>query len=181
MQYKKLGKSGIDVSVIGHGTWGLGNDFFGDVDENKGIKAIQKSLDIGVNMVDTAPGYGLKFESEYAVGKALKGRRDKAVLATKLGVLRFGSAYVHCLDPQVMRMELEASLERLQTDYIDLYIIHWPDYNTPIETAMEQMVKFKNEGKIRAIGVSNFSVDQIKTAQGRLSIFSTEVLSTTGL
>ena len=166
MKYRKLGKSGIDVSVIGQGTWGLGNDFFGDVDKSEGIAAVRKSLDIGVNMVDTAPGYGLEYDSEYAIGEALKdGYREKAILATKLGVLRFGGEYVHCLVPNVMRMELEASLKRLQTDYIDLYLIHWPDYNTPIEDAIAQMAKFKEEGKIRAIGVSNFSVEQIKVAQ----------------
>lgn len=165
MKYRKLGGSGIDVSVIGQGSWGLGNDFFGETDVSEWTKAIHKSLEMGVNMVDTAPGYGLHFESEYALGKALEGRRDKAVLATKLGILRYGAAYVHCLDPMVMRMELEGSLKRLKTDYIDLYYIHWPDKNTPIETAIEQLAKFKQEGKILAIGVSNFTVEQIETAR----------------
>ena len=165
MKYRKLGKSGIDVSVIGQGTWGLGNDFFGEVDVEEGIRAIQRSLDIGVNMIDTAAGYGPDHESEYAVAKAIKGRRDKVVLATKLGILRVAGAYVHCLDPDVMRWELESSLKRLETDYIDVYYIHWPDYNFPIEGAVEMLAKFKEEGKIRAIAVSNFSVEQIKAAQ----------------
>lgn len=165
MKYRELGQSGIDVSVIGQGSWGLGNDFFGDVDENEGIKAVQKSIDLGVNMLDTAAGYGPNFDSELAVAKAIKGRRDKVVLATKLGILRIAGAYVHCLDPQVMQWELENSLKRLETDYIDVYYIHWPDYNFPIESTMELMAKFKKEGKIRAIAVSNFSVEQIKTAQ----------------
>ena len=165
MKFRKLGGSDINVSVIGQGTWGLGNDFFGEVDVSEGIKAVQQSIDLGVNMLDTAPGYGPKYDSEIAVAKAIKGRRDKVVLATKLGILRVAGAYVHCLDPDVMKWELENSLKRLETDYIDVYYIHWPDYNFPIEGAIELLAKFKKEGKIRAIGVSNFSVEQIKEAQ----------------
>lgn len=165
MKYRKLGASGIDVSVIGQGTWGLGNDFFGEVDVNEGIKAVQHSIDLGVNMVDTAAAYGPEFDSEYTVAKAIKGRRDKVVLATKLGVLRKAGAYIKCLDPAVMQWELENSLKRLETDYIDVYYIHWPDNNNPLEPAVELMAKFKQEGKIRSIAVSNFSVEQIKLAQ----------------
>ena len=162
MKYRKLGNSGIDVSVIGHGTWQMGNDFFGDVDEAEAIKAIHASLDNGVNLIDTAAAYGEGGASEKVVGRALEGRRDKAVLATKLGVLRFYGNYVKCLDPNVMRIELEASLKRLKTDYIDLYQIHWPEYNNSIEAALQIMADFKKEGKVRAIGVSNFSVEQIQ-------------------
>lgn len=165
MKYRKLGASGIEVSVIGQGSWGLGNDFFGEVDIEEGIKAIQKSIDLGVNMLDTAAAYGPAFESELACAKAIKGRRDKVVLATKLGVLRKEGAYIRCLDPAIMQWELENSLKRLETDYIDVYYIHWPDNNNSLETAVELMGKFKKEGKIRSIAVSNFDVDQIKLAQ----------------
>jgi aryl-alcohol dehydrogenase-like predicted oxidoreductase len=164
MKYRRLGNSGIDVSVIGHGTWQLGSDFFGDVDEAEAIRAIQASIDHGVNLIDTAPGYGSDAESEKLVGRAIEGRRDKVVLSTKLGILRFYGAYVKCLDPSVMRKELELSLKRLKTDYIDVYFIHWPEYNNSIERALEEMAAMKKEGKIRAIGVSNFSVEQIQTA-----------------
>ena len=164
MRFRKLGNSGIDVSVVGLGTWQLGNDFFGDVDEAEAIKAIHLSVDHGANLIDTAPGYGLDAESEKTVGKAIEDRRDKVVLSTKLGILRNFGAYIKCLDPDVMRAELELSLKRLKTDYIDIYFIHWPEYNNSIERALEEMVAFKNEGKIRAIGVSNFDVEQIKTA-----------------
>lgn len=165
MKYKKLGNSGVEVSVIGQGTWGLGNDFFGDVDNNDAIKAIHKSIEMGVTMLDTAPGYGPHYESELACAQAIKGKRDKIILATKIGILRVAGAYVHCLDPDVMEWELENSLKRLETDYIDVYYIHWPDYNFPIEGAVEKLAKWKKEGKIRAVGVSNFSVEQIKQAQ----------------
>jgi len=165
MKYRKLGNSGIDVSVIGHGTWQMGNDFFGEIDENNAVKAIHASLDNGVNFIDTAAAYGDDGASEKVVAKALEDRRDKVILATKLGVLRFhGQNYVKCLDPAVMRIELEISLKRLKTDYIDLYQIHWPDYNNGIEGALHELVKMKKEGKIRAIGVSNFNTDEIQTA-----------------
>lgn len=164
MKYRKLGNSGIEVSVIGQGTWEMGNDFFGEIDEKHAIDAIRASVDAGVNMVDTAAAYGEDGASEKVVAKAIKGIRDKVVLASKLGVLRFQGNYVHCLDPNVMRIELETSLKQLGTDYIDLYYIHWPDYNAGIEGALNEMLKMKQEGKIRMIGVSNFSTSQIKTA-----------------
>lgn len=165
MKYRKLGNSGIDVSVIGHGTWPMGNDFFGDVDEGTAIKAIHASLDNGVNLIDTAAAYGDDGAAEKVVAKAIKGKRDKVVLATKVGVLRFfGQNYVKCLDPNVMRVEIENSLKRLGTDVIDLYQIHWPDMNWGIEAGLKELVKMKKEGKIRAIGVSNFTPAQIQTA-----------------
>ena len=162
MKYRKLGNSGIEVSVIGQGTWQMGNDFWGDVDENEAIRSLHASIDNGVNLIDTAPAYGLDGDSEKVIGKAVKDRRDKVVLATKLGILRVFGSYVKCLDTNVMRHELELSLKRLQTDYIDYYQIHWPEYNNSIEAALEQMVKFKEEGKVRAIGVSNFSIEQMQ-------------------
>ena len=185
MKYRRLGNSGIDVSVIGQGTWQLGNDFFGDVNESEAIKSIHASIDHGVNLIDTAPAYGLDAESEKAVGKAIADRRDKVVLSTKLGILRVFGGYVKCLDPMIMRKELELSLKRLKTDYIDVYFIHWPEYNNSIERALEEMVEMKKEGKIRAIAVSNFSVEEIQTAidvadvscvQPQLSMLSRDII-----
>ncbi len=164
MKYRKLGNSGIDISVIGQGTWEMGNDFFGEVDERIAIDAIRSSIDSGVNMVDTAAAYGLDGASEKVVAKAIKGLRDKVVLATKLGTLRIYGEYVNCLNPKIMQLEIENSLRRLETDYIDVYYIHWPDYNSSIDDALELMVKFKEEGKIRAIGVSNFDTTLIQKA-----------------
>jgi aryl-alcohol dehydrogenase-like predicted oxidoreductase len=172
MKYRKFGNSGIDISVVGLGTWPLGNDFFGAVDENAGIGVIHKALDIGINLVDTAPAYGQAYEAEIAVGKALKGRRDKVVLSSKFGVHRvlgvgnyaIPGEYVRCLSPAVASAELENSLKRLGTDYIDIYLIHWPDLNFGNDGALELLAKWKKEGKIRAGAVSNFNVDQIKNA-----------------
>jgi aryl-alcohol dehydrogenase-like predicted oxidoreductase len=164
MKYRKFGNSGIDVSVVGLGTWPLGGDFFGETDEAKGIETIQRAIDIGVNLIDTAPAYGQNHEAETAVGKALKGRREKAVISTKLGVHRIYGEYVRCLSPSVVQVELENSLKRLATDYIDIYFVHWPDNNFGIEGALELLAKFKKDGKIRAGAVSNFSVEQMGTA-----------------
>jgi aryl-alcohol dehydrogenase-like predicted oxidoreductase len=164
VKYRKFGSSGIEVSVVGLGTWPLGNDFFGEVDASSGIETIRRAIDIGVSLIDTAPAYGHNHEAETAVGQALKGRREKAVISTKFGVHRIYGEYVRCLSPQVVQAELEASLKRLGTDYIDIYFIHWPDKNFGIEGALELLAKFKKEGKIRAGAVSNFSVEQMRTA-----------------
>jgi aryl-alcohol dehydrogenase-like predicted oxidoreductase len=189
MKYRKFGNSDIDVSVIGLGTWPLGSDFFGDVDKKTADTIIGKALDLGINLIDTAPAYGLAFESEYAVGRAIKGRRDKAVVSTKFGVHRvLGSGefaitgdYIRCLSPMAATAELEHSLKRLGTDYIDIYFIHWPDNNNGNDVALELLAKWKKEGKIRAGAVSNFSVDQIASAiekgnisgiQPQLSLFA---------
>jgi aryl-alcohol dehydrogenase-like predicted oxidoreductase len=164
MKYRKFGNSGIEVSVVGLGTWPLGNDFFGEVDEADGIRTIQRAIDLGVNLIDTSPAYGRHYEAETAVGKALRGRRDKAVISTKFGVQRIFGEYVRCLSPSVVQVELESSLKRLDTDHIDIYFIHWPDLNFGIEGALDLLAKFKKEGKIRAGAVSNFSVEQMETA-----------------
>jgi methylglyoxal reductase len=164
MRYKKLGNGSLSVSVVGQGTWALGNDFFGEVDVDQGIKAIQASIDAGINMVDTAPGYGQHFESEIAVGKAIKGRRDKVCLATKCGIHRIAGEYVKGLSPRLVRWEMEQSLKRLQTDYIDLYMIHWPDANNGIVGALEELAKMKKEGLCREVGVSNFTPEEMKIA-----------------
>lgn len=171
MRYKKLGNSSLEVSVIGQGSWAMGGDTFGDIDIPLAIKAVHTALDMGVNFIDTAAGYGPNHASERVVGEAIKGRRDKVILATKCGVVRYYShitgkfVYVKCLDPNSLRIEIEESLVALGTDYIDLYQIHWPENNYSIEGALEELLKMKQEGKIREIGVSNFDAAQIKTSK----------------
>lgn len=165
MKYRKMGKSDLQLSVVGQGTWAFGNDFFGKHDEAEGIRAIHASLDMGVNLIDTAPGYGQAYEAETLVGKAIEGRRDKVILSTKCGIHRLYGEYVKCLSPSVIRQEIEGSLRRLKTDYIDVYFIHWPDYNFGIEGALELLAQLKKEGKIREAAVSNFSVPELETAE----------------
>jgi methylglyoxal reductase len=181
MKMRELGTSGIKASVVGLGTFAIGGWFWGGTDEKKSMDAIRASLDAGVNLIDTAPIYGFGI-AEQIVGKALKGRRDKAVIATKVG-LRWDTEKglfdgyaddkspskepakytIHkYLGPDGIQFEVEQSLKRLGTDYIDLYQTHWQEPTTPIEATMEALEKLKQQGKIRAIGVSNVSVDQVK-------------------
>jgi len=180
MQFRPLGAAGIQASVVGLGTWAIGGWNWGITDENEAIKAIHAAIDAGITLIDTAPVYGFGL-SEEIVGKALAGRRDKVVLANKCGVVW------HCkkgeyhflthwspdgkndkpietyqyLAPESIRYELEQSLSRLKTDYIDLYQTHWQDPTTPIAETMGALLDLKKEGKIRAIGVSNASVEQM--------------------
>ena len=172
MQYRKLGSSGIDTSVIGLGTWAMGGWMWGGTDDKASIAAIQGALDSGVNLIDTAPAYGLG-KAEELVGEAIKGRRDEVVLATKCGLVwdndqgeyffdEEGKPVYRYLGAQSIRTELEASMQRLGTDYIDLYITHWQDPTTPIAQVMDTLLGLKKEGKIRAIGISNVSPEQLK-------------------
>ena len=181
MLYRKLGSSGIDVSAVGFGAWAIGGWMWGGADEDQAIDAIHAALDHGINLVDTAPIYGYG-RSEEIVGRAIRGRREKVVLATKCGLIwdrEEGEFHFHanqdgitfrpsekkvykCLRPDSIREELERSLTRLGTTYIDLYQTHWQESTTPIADTMAALVKLKEEGKIRAIGVSNANLDQLK-------------------
>jgi len=181
MKARELGTSGIQASVVGLGTFAIGGWFWGGTDEKKAIEAIHASIDMGVTLVDTAPIYGFGV-AEQIVGKALKGRRNKAIVATKCGLRwdtdkgqfdgyadekgpsKTPAKYeIHrYLGPESLRYEIEQSLKRLGTDYIDLYQTHWQEATTPIEVTMETLKAFQKEGKIRAIGVSNVNVEQFK-------------------
>ncbi|MGA2592215.1 MAG: aldo/keto reductase [Bryobacteraceae bacterium] len=172
MIYRPLGQSGITASVVAHGTWALGGWMWGGTDVQKSVRSIQASLDAGVNFIDTAPAYGLGL-SERIVGEAIRGRRDKVILATKCGLVwhtakgtffvdQNGTRIHRYLGAESIRYEVEHSLRRLETDYIDLYQTHWQDSTTPIEETMGALLDLKKQGKIRAIGVSNCTVDQVR-------------------
>lgn len=173
MRYVKLGSSQIEVSVIGLGTFAMGGKWWGGEDKKDSVEAIRASIDSGINFIDTAPIYGQGLAEEL-IAKALKGRRDKVVIATKCG-LRWdlkkgfysfdyapGVPVYQYLGKESVEYELDQSLKRLGTDYIDLYQSHWQDQTTPISETMEAFQKLKDKGKIRAIGVSNVSLEQIK-------------------
>lgn len=160
MKYKELGKSGIKVSVVGLGTWGVGGMFWGKTTDSDAVSAIEKSIDCGINLIDTAPAYGTG-HSEKLVGQAIKGKRDKVIIATKCGLDRKKGFFID-QKPQKIRQDLEESLGLLNTDYIDLYQCHWPDPKTPIEDTMSELLKMQSEGKIRCMGVSNFDLDLLK-------------------
>ncbi len=173
MIYRALGQSGIHISAIGLGTWAIGGTFWGGNEESDSIAALQRGLDDGINLIDTAPAYGYGL-SEEVVGKAIKGRdRAKIVIATKVGLVwhtdqgeyffEIGGQKVHrYLHPASIRYEVEQSLRRLGTDYIDLYQTHWQETTTPIADTMGELLRLKEEGKIRAIGVSNANITQMR-------------------
>jgi len=177
MQHRQLGQSDLKIPTVIFGAWAAGGWYWGPQDDADSIRAIQAGIDAGITCIDSAPIYGMG-HSEEVVGKAIQGRRDQVILATKCG-LRWDTPGEGC-DPwtyeaidgsehSVVRnlrkhaviAEVEQSLKRLGTDVIDLYQCHWPDRSTPIAETMEAMVTLREQGKIRAIGVSNFTPDMM--------------------
>lgn len=165
MRYKPFGKTGLDLSVISVGTWALGGKDMGAVDEKDAIEAIQTMIDNGVNFIDTAPTYG-RGASEEIVGKALAGGlRDKVTLLTKCGIRweegpkDFSKGAIRDSSHDSIMKQVDESLRRLKTDHIDMYLIHWPDVNTPLEETADTLKELKKAGKIRFSGVSNFEPD----------------------
>ena len=156
MRYTKLGHTGIEVSVIALGCWPFGGQrFWGSQDDSDSIATVHAALDLGINFFDTAEAYD-NGKSEEVLGEALRDRRDKAVVATKVsqGHLSQDDVQTAC----------ENSLQRLQTDVIDLYQIHWPNWEIPIAETMGALEDLKQQGKIRAYGVSNFGVQDLTEA-----------------
>ncbi len=165
MEYRKLGDSDLNVSVIGFGAWGIGGaPFWSTEGDHPSCKAILKAFDLGINFFDTAPVYGFG-HSEELLGKTLKSVRDKVILATKCGLVwdkeQLGAIAKNAKRDSILK-EVEQSLRRLQTDVIDLYQVHWPDVDTRQEETMETLLEIQAQGKIRHIGVSNYSVAQMK-------------------
>ena len=155
MQDRNLGWTDLKVSRVGLGTWAMGDDFWGSVDDQESIRTIHAAIDNGISLVDTAPAYG-NGHSEEVVGKAIKGRRDRVVVATKVGIQKPGGKLQKNLSPDSVRQEIEDSLRRLGVESIDLYQIHWPDPKTPLEETLEVLLKAQEAGKFRYLGVSNF-------------------------
>ncbi len=166
MRYKHVGNAGIDISALAVGTWAIGGQQWGDVNEKDSIDAIRAMIDGGVNLVDTAPIYG-NGHSEEVVGKALEnGYREKVFLATKFSISNDeNGSVINNGSYENAIWECEQSLKRLNTDHIDIYIMHWPDPATPVEVTMRALADLKKSGKIRFIGVSNFDRNLIEEAQ----------------
>jgi methylglyoxal reductase len=179
MQLRQLGRTDIELSPLILGTWAIGGWMWGGANEKDSIAAIHASLDRGINTLDTAAIYGMGY-SEEVIKKATVGRRDRIIIATKCG-MRWNSnegadpwpqkdlqgksvMILNNSRPDSIFYECEQSLKRLGVEVIDLYQIHWPDPSTPIEQSWEAMVKLKQQGKVRAIGVSNYSLEQLKQA-----------------
>ncbi len=169
MERRKLGDSGLEVSMIALGTWAIGGavETWGNIDDRESIAAIHQAIDLGVNLIDTAPIYGLG-HSEEIVGKAIQGRRHEVAIATKCGLLFPRSKDElppRCLSRESIFRECEQSLRRLRVNVIDLYECHWPDPHTPIRETMEAMMTLMEHQKIRAVGLSNFSCEEITAAR----------------
>ena len=161
MEFKNLGRSNVKVPVLGLGTWGIGGfstkSIAGDDDD---IKALRLGLDLEMRFIDTAEMYA-SGHTEEVVAKAIEGRRESVFLATKVSPQHF--SYESVLKA------CDASLKRLRTNYVDLYQAHWPNPRIPIPETMKAMEKLVKDGKVRFIGVSNFSVEQTRQAQEALS------------
>ncbi|MFC5407363.1 aldo/keto reductase [Cohnella soli] len=162
MEYRKLGKNGPLVSVIGFGSWAVGGGgwegSWGFQDDRLSIQSIRCALDAGINFFDTAPAYGLG-HSETILGKALKSNRNNVVIATKCGLVWDTEKKItKDVSYASVIQQAEASLRRLDTDYIDLLLVHWPDNATPIDETLLAMQKLVQDGKVRYIGVSNFNI-----------------------
>jgi aryl-alcohol dehydrogenase-like predicted oxidoreductase len=190
MEKRRLGRSSVEVTPIAMGAWAIGGWMWGGAEKKESLRAVHACLDLGVTTIDTAPIYGFGL-SELIVGEAVKGKRDQCEILTKCGMRwesTTGEYYFTTQDndgntrdiykysgKESLIRECEESLRRLGTDYIDLYQIHWPDNTTPIEEAMEAFQMLLDQGKIRAAGVSNYSLDQMKRAAGVVELSSNQV------
>ena len=162
METTKIPGTGIEVSRVGLGTWAIGGWMWGGSDDKQSVKTIQTAIDNGITLIDTAPVYGFG-HSEEIVGKALAapGLRQRVAIATKVGLDWHEDQPFRNASRERIFAEIDASLKRLRTDYIDIYQVHWPDPETPIEETAGAMLELYKQGKIRAIGVSNFSREQM--------------------
>jgi aryl-alcohol dehydrogenase-like predicted oxidoreductase/phosphoglycerate dehydrogenase-like enzyme len=176
----------IPTSRVGLGTWALGGMQWGGADDDESVRTIHAAIDHGVTFIDTAFAYGFG-HSEEVVGRALAqhGGRDQVIVATKTGLERIGDGLFRNSSRRQIFDDVEQSLRRLRTDYIDLYQVHWPDYTTPYEETAQALVDLQREGKIRAIGVSNYSIEAMQrfqhvaplaSAQPPLNLFEQDAL-----
>lgn len=157
MERRKLGESDMEVTVLSLGAWAFGKyePDWGKINDEESIRTIREAIDAGVNLIDTAKAYGEGY-SEQIVGKAIKGRRDKVFLASKCrsGITK----------PEDICEDIDLCLKRMGVDCVDLYQVHYPSRTVPVSRIIEEMVKIQEAGKIRYIGVSNFSVNQMEEA-----------------
>jgi myo-inositol catabolism protein IolS len=161
MEYRPFGQTGINISAIGFGCWEIGGGY-GSIEETEFVKAVNRALDVGLNSFDTAEAYGMG-ASEKSLAKALGSRRKDAVVTTKFGVGYPGKPNYRDSSRQRVMDSIEKSLQALNTDYVDVYLIHWPDRTVPFEEPMRALDDLVKQGKVRAVGLSNFKLDEIKS------------------
>jgi aryl-alcohol dehydrogenase-like predicted oxidoreductase len=169
MNYTRLGQTDLNVSRVCFGSWAFSGDW-GAVEKKEAHAAVRRALELGVNFFDTAEAYGWG-AAEETLGEALRGelanRRDEIVLATKGGLRAEDGKLVRDSSPESLRRGIEGSLRRLDTDYVDLYQVHWPDANTPLETTAGVMDELVREGKARYVGVSNYGEAEMERFERR--------------
>ena len=180
MRKREFGESGLESSVIGFGGWPMGRGQYGSLDDDDAKRAARTAYDNGVTLFDTAAIYGWGY-GEKLMGEALKGIRQDVVLVTK-GAREWqrdnpdrSAATVADSDPDKLRTSIDASLERLQTDYIDLFLIHWPDKGRAFSEPMEVLEEAKRAGKIRHTGVSNFSAPMMEESLKTSPIIASQI------
>jgi len=195
MQYRPLGKTGIDASAVCLGAWAIGGWMWGGQEEADSIRTIHAAIDAGINIIDTAPMYGMG-ASERVVGKAIADRRDKVLIATKCGLrwdlpepkgrpffktdddsinMESGKYQVHVWnDPDSVKWEVDQSLARLGVDHIDLLQTHWQEETTPIEDTAGAVKELIDAGKVRAFGPCNASVDQLERYRAVLGVVASD-------
>ena len=159
MRYRPFGRTGLQVSAVGFGCWPMAGDRYGAIEDDEAVKAIHRALDRGVNCVDTAPAYGAG-HSEEVVARALETRRRDVILVTKCGVKvpppgQLGP--MRDASRANILSEVDASLKRLRTDWVDVLLVHWPDAGTPFEETMRALEEVVTSGRVRFVGVSNFT------------------------
>ena len=160
MEYRDFGSTGMTVSTLGFGCWEMGGGY-GDIAESGVPNAVQRAIDLGVNCFDTAPAYG-GGNSELVLGKALGQRRKDVLLVTKCGMGGQDRPKGRDSRRESILSSIDQSLQRLQTDYVDVFLIHWPDVNTPFDESMRALDDVVQQGKARFVGLSNFTPDQLK-------------------
>ncbi len=160
MEYRPFGRTGVQVSAIGLGCWEIGGGY-GKIEEEAFIQAVHRALDVGINCFDTAEAYGFG-ASERALAKALGPRRKEALIVTKFGVGYQEAPNYRDSSRRRIMASIEKSLQNLNTDCVDVYMVHWPDRNTPFEETMRALDDVVRQGKARFVGVSNFRLEEIK-------------------
>ena len=180
MQKKQLGDTDMQITPIGFGSWAIGGDKWqygwGKQDDGDAVAAIQRAIELGINWIDTAAVYGLG-HSEELVARAVAGVKERPFIFTKCSLVWDAHRQMgNSLKADSIRRECEASLKRLNVDAIDLYQIHWPNPEADLEEGWQEMARLREEGLVRHIGVSNFSVEQLRRIQPIAPVYNSRKL-----